>query len=113
MSETPRSRYESSRRIIETLGTNGQIIAHHLGATHCTAVGTRVESTGESTTAYILHTSTQDFRWIEDNADGVGEDEDHFTVLWNSLIDPKIPRNSSSRPSKPLRLPKSGVKPQR
>lgn len=68
--------------VSETLGANGNRIAQLLNATHCTRVGST-----EDHTAYILHGQAYDFRWIEDNADGVGEDEDGFDALWAHLLD--------------------------
>jgi len=66
--------------VSETLGQNGQKTAHALEATECTRIAiTAIHS------AYLLHGTQGDFRWIEDNGDGVGEDETGFDDLWDKI----------------------------
>lgn len=59
--------------ISKALGFHAQDIARELGATMATFMGRG---------RYILHGRDGDFRWIADNADGVGEDEDGFEEAW-------------------------------
>lgn len=73
--------------VSETLGSYGQRLAKELGATECTEVGRYNfnDSPDGWIVGYLIHGKQYDFKYISDNADGLGEDEDGFDEAWKKL----------------------------